>query len=227
LPGAARVSLAEVQLTGDVEWAVGAQVPPALAVEELVAAGLLRRRDVQFVERRRFAAAAAAARAGVARPRNAPAAGVSPGAELLATATLVSLPGARGSIELRLADARTGAVRATLREPLTDSARPVPLARSIVRALLAALEDLDSLPPWEDPSATADGISDGDEVSEVALRSFLRGLAAEESCRAGRIPGGSPRLRIPRSVRRTRADGPPPARRHVGRELTEAGEGPW
>jgi hypothetical protein len=181
LPGAVRVSVAEVQLTGEVEWAAGTPVPPALAVEELVAAGLLRRGDVRFVERRRVAAAAAAERAGVARPRNAPAAGVSPGAELVATATVVSLPGARGSIELRLADARTGAVRATSREPLTEAAGPVPLARSIVRGLLAALEDLDRLPPWEDPSATADGISDGDHVSEEALRNFLRGLAAEES----------------------------------------------
>ena len=179
LPGTARVSVGDVRLIGELSWNPAARISPELAVAELVAAGLLRRRDVHFVERRRFTAAAAAERAG-ARPRGAPAAGVSPGAEFIATAVWLPLAPGQNSVEIRLATP-TGAIAGSARVALRDDDDPVTIARSIVTALLAALDNVSRLPAWEDPIAGAGGTMTGSEVLDPALQSFLRGLAAEES----------------------------------------------
>ena len=179
LPGAARVSVGDVRLIGRLAWNPSARVSPELGVAELVAAGLLRRRDVHFVERRRFTAAATAERAGT-RPRGAPPAGVSPGAEFIATAVWLPLAPGQSSVEIRLATP-TGAVAGSARVALRDEDDPVTIARSIVTALLAALDNAGRLPAWEDPIAGASGTITGSEVLDTALQSFLRGLAAEES----------------------------------------------
>ena len=151
-----------------------------LAVAELVAAGLLRRRDVHVVERRRFAAAVAAERSGQRRRRGAPPAGVSPGADFIATAVWVQLTPDQSSVEIRLVAARTGATEGTARVALGAEDDPVAIARSIVTALLRALDDVGRLPAWEDPMAGADGTTTSSRVADATLRSFLQGLAAEE-----------------------------------------------
>ena len=84
LAGAVRLTFTDVELLSEPPWSLTSDVPLPLGISELVVAGLLRRRDVHFVERRRFSAAVAAERAG-ARRVGVPAAGISPGAELTAS----------------------------------------------------------------------------------------------------------------------------------------------
>jgi len=180
LPGAARVSIGAVQLLGELTWDPAIEVSQELAVAELVAAGLLRRRDVQVVERRRFGAAVAAERSGQRRPPGAPPAGISPGADFIATAVWVQLTPGQSSVELRLA-ARSGAMEGSPPLFLGSEDHPVPIARAIVTALLEALADLGRLPAWEDPLTGADGTTTSSRVADATLQSFLSGLAAEES----------------------------------------------
>lgn len=180
LPGAPRLALAAVELLASPSWSVDSAVPLSLGLTELVAAGLLRRADVRFVERRRFAAAADAERAGLARPRGAPAVGVSEGAELVATVVVAPL-GAQLALEIRLADAATGAVRTSRREVVPADADPVGLARQAVAGILAAAAALGRLPSWADPfPAAAPSTYARAPVPERAVASFLSGLAAEE-----------------------------------------------
>jgi len=153
-----------------------------LGVTELVAAGLLRRADVRFVERRRFAAAADAERAGRARPPAAPPVGTSEGAELVATVVVAALNSQQTSIEVRLADAATGAVRASTRRLVPRDADPVALARQAVTGVLVAASTLGGLPSWDDPSPNAaPSTYAASGIPTVAVESFLAGLAAEET----------------------------------------------
>jgi hypothetical protein len=184
LPGAARLGLAEVELLGQPAWPSGSRVSARLGVTELVAAGLLRRADVRFVERRRFAAAADAERAGAARPPGAPAAGVSPGAELTATVTWVALGTGGASLEVRLSETATGRVAGTSRAVVPVDAEPIALARAAVATILATLRELGRLPTWNDPvagAAPAAYVASG--VPPAALADFVGGLAAEEAWR--------------------------------------------
>ena len=199
LPGAARLSVAGVELLGDPPWPDAGPVPAALGLTELVVAGLLRRADVRLVERRRFAAGVEAERAGAVRPAGAPSAGVSPGSELTASVTWIPL-GTRGaSLEVRLTETATGRVAGTRRARVPADAEPVGLARTTVGALLAALGELGRLPAWDDPlagAAPSEYVASG--VSSEALTAFLTGLAAEERWRweragvAYRSAGGAP-----------------------------------
>lgn len=182
LPEAARVSITDVQLLGALPWDSSAvQLSPELAIEELVVAGLLRRRDVLLVERRRFAQAVARERSGGERPRGAPAAGVSPGAEYLATATWIGLALPRSTVELRLTNALTGSVVTSFRVAVEGEVGALPLARSIVNALMGALDRVDRRPAWEDPLADADGTTSGFDVSDAMVLSFMRGIVAENT----------------------------------------------
>lgn len=184
VPGAVRLSLTGVELVGDPGWSLAAPVPTSLAVSELVVAGLLRRADVRFVERRRFAAAAEAERSGTRRPAGAPAAGISAGAELVASVVWVPLAAGQASLEVRLADATRGEVVATRRVLLPSEADPVGVARQAVAALLASLDELGRRPAWTDPiagAAPSSFVPSG--VSPRALEDFAAGLAAEESWR--------------------------------------------
>jgi hypothetical protein len=181
--GAARLSLAGVELLGQPRWPV-ARVTPQLALEELVGAGLLRRSDVRFVERRRFAAAVDAERAGRTRPAGAPAAGVSESAELLATVVWIPLPTGGSSIEVRLAEAARGAVVGSRRTALPADADLVSTARVAVGTIMATLGELGRRPTWSDPATEAappEFARAG--VPASALESFLAGLAAEEAWR--------------------------------------------
>jgi hypothetical protein len=173
------VSLTEVQLAGDLGWPSSAPVGPELGVAELAIAGLLARRDVHLVERRRFTRAVEAERGGTRRAPGAPAAGVSRGAEYLATAVFVSLPGTAPSVEVRLSAAPTGVVAASARVAPAGG-DPVSVARAIATAVVDALGAAGHRPASADPSAPADGTTIRARVSDAALAEFLRGLAAEE-----------------------------------------------
>ena len=180
--GAARVSLTGVEIVGRPSWPTGS-VDAGLAASELVVAGLLRRSDVRFVERRRFAEAVASERSGGARPAAAPPAGTSEGAEILAAAVWVQLP-AGSSIEVRLTDAARGSVLGTRRTTIPADADLVSTARVTVGAILDVLGELGRRPPWRDPverAAPAEYVAA--DVPARAVSSFLAGLAAEESWR--------------------------------------------
>jgi len=180
LDGAARISLAEVDLIADDPWGLSSPVSVSLGLSELVAAGLVRRRDVQFVERRRFAAAAEAERRGTAR-RGAPPAGVSPGPELRLGVRWASFGLATAYLEMRLTDSESGSVVSTWRTETPSDPDPAGLARVIVGSLLGGLEDLGRLPAWTDLLADAAPRSfTSTAVPSTAVESFLSGLAAEE-----------------------------------------------
>lgn len=182
IQGAPRIALSGVELTSSPPWSLTSPVPVGLGVTELVAAGLLRRADVRFVERRRFAAAADAERAGRARPPAAPPVGTSEGAELVATVVVAALNSQQTSIEVRLADAATGAVRASTRRLVPRDADPVALARQAVTGVLVAASTLGGLPSWDDPSPNAaPSTYAASGIPTVAVESFLAGLAAEET----------------------------------------------
>jgi hypothetical protein len=181
-PGAPRIALSGVQLLAEPAWSAGSSVPVALGVAELVAAGLLRRADVRFVERRRFSSAVEAERAGRPRPPGAPVAGVSEGAELVATVVVAPVTAEQWTVEVRLSDAATGEVRSSVRALVPPRPEPVALARQGVRGILGALDQLGRLPAWTDPApAAAPAAYTPSGVPEGALRDFLAGLAAEES----------------------------------------------
>jgi hypothetical protein len=180
LEGAVRISLTDVELPATSLWSLGSTVSPDLALSELVIAGLLRRRDLELVERRRFNAAVDAERAGTPRPAGAPPAGVSRGAELLATVVWLPL-GAQVSLEVRLTRPETGAVVAAQRRMIPADSDPVAAARAIVSTILGALDELGRRPAWDDPgldAAPTEYRPSG--VPAAAVGRFLQGLAAEE-----------------------------------------------
>jgi hypothetical protein len=182
------LAIAGIEILGQPGWPVGASAASAvsadLALAELVAAGLIRRADVRFVERRRFAAAVAAEQSGVPRAAGAPPAGSSQSAEILASAVWVQLPTGGAAIEVRLTEAARGAVVGTRRTTLPADADLVATARVTVGAILAVLDELGRRPAWTDPVANAAPAQFAPSgVSARAVSSFLAGLAAEESWR--------------------------------------------
>ena len=180
LEGAVRVSVGEVEINGSVSWATPPGVEPPLALEELVAAGLLRRQDVHFVERRRFAEAAEAERLGRARPAGAPAAGISPGTELVLNAVWSPVLGT-GRLDVRLVNAASGSVVLTRSATVPADADAVSVARSVLAGALAALAEEGRRPSWSDPNpAAAPPTYQPAGVPAAATQAFLRGLAAEE-----------------------------------------------
>ena len=180
LPGAVRLTVSPVRFAGSFPWPDAVRVGPEIGVSELVAANLLRRRDVHFVERRRFDAAATAERRGDPAPPNRPPAGVSTSAELeLVVTWLPSTPG-DANLEIRLSRLQTGDVDATTRVVVDRNADPVTVARSVVSATLDLLDEVGRLPEW-DAGAVGANVEPGDRVSTEALRHFLRGLAFEET----------------------------------------------
>ncbi|NIP57032.1 MAG: hypothetical protein GWM92_17035 [Gemmatimonadetes bacterium] len=189
LPGAVRVAVSDLHLLGRGRWSEeGAAVSAGVGLQELVSAGLLRRRDVHFVERRRFARAAERERRGLPRPEGAPPVGRSPGAELVLTGTWVPAGPGGGLLDLRLVEERTGEVLEAWRTPTPATADLVSLARVATGGLVAALESRGRLPAWEDPL-------DGDDIDPAprayadagipaeAVRAFLQGIAAEDAYR--------------------------------------------
>jgi hypothetical protein len=152
-----------------------------LAISELVGAALLRRADVEWVERRRFAAAVAAERRGDARPAGAPAAGVSPGAEFILSGSWASVGLDSAYLDLRLTQSETGSIVTSWRAATPNDPDPTSLTRTVVGSLLGALGRLDRLPVWSDPSPDAAPVSYRTTgISTDAVEAFLVGLAAEE-----------------------------------------------
>jgi hypothetical protein len=99
----------------------------------------------------------------------------------VATVVWLPLAGEQSSLEVRLADAATGAVRGTRRVLLPGNADPVGLARQAVSGILAALRAIDRLPAWTDPDAAAAPLAfTPSGVPVRAVEDFLAGLAAEE-----------------------------------------------
>jgi hypothetical protein len=186
--GAARLAIGGIEILGQPAWPTdalsGNGITADLALAELVVAGLIRRADVRFVERRRFAAAVAAEESGVPRAAGAPPAGSSQGAEIFASAVWIQLPTGGAAIEVRLTESARGAVLGTRRTTLPADADLVSTARVTVGAIMGVLGELGRRPAWPDPVANAapeqfapSGVSAG------AVSSFLAGLAAEESWR--------------------------------------------
>ena len=179
LAGAPRIAVGEINLTS-AGWGAATPVPPSLAVQELVAAGLLRRADVHFVERRRFAAAAERERRGLPAPPGAPPLGTTPGAELVLMGSSLAL-GDSAYLDLRLVDPETGETRAAWRIAAAGTADPPSLARLVTGSLLANLARLERLPRWEDPVAGAAPMRfTASGVPEAGWRAFLAGVSAED-----------------------------------------------
>ena len=177
LPGAARVTITSVEMLGAYPWAYAGTVGADLGIAELAVAGLLRRRDVHFVERRRFATAALAERNGLPRPAGRPVVGVSVGAELSAMAVYAPLTDEFASLEVRVTDMETGVVAGTTRVTVPAEADPVVAGRALVSGVLEILDDLERLPEWDDPIANA---ARDHRVAPEAIASFLQGLSLEE-----------------------------------------------
>ena len=182
LADAPRIAVGSIS-TGEERWQLGTRASsPALVVQELVGAGLLRRADVQFVERRRFAEAAERERRGLTRPPGAPEVGTSPGVEMLLTGTMTPLLGDSVWLDVRLVQPATGEFRAAWRVGVPRGADPTGISRRIIGSLLAALESLQALPEWSDPRTDATASTwRGTDVSVAAVEAFARGVAAEDA----------------------------------------------
>lgn len=174
---APRVSVGSVEVVGTLEWPPGL-VTPALGISELVVTGLLARRDVDFVERRRFSVAARVEQQGT-RPPGQPAAGVSPGADYQVNAVFIRLGDTQSSVDVRLVHPASGEVAASTRQSLPANVDGVTLARGIVEGTLSALDRLGERPTGDVAPPSANDPA-GSGVSPEALQYFLRGLAAEE-----------------------------------------------
>ena len=181
LQGAPRVTFAGLELNGPSPWSYTAPVSAELGVSELVAAGLLRRPDLAFVERRRFTVEAEAERLGRPRRPGAPPLGVSPGSELTSRAIWLPLGAGQAVLEVRLTSAATSAIVGSHRVAVPADPDMVGTARAIVGATLVALAEMGRLPTWTDPvpqAAPRTYASSG--IPSEAVERFLRGLAAEE-----------------------------------------------
>lgn len=177
LPGAARVTITSVEMLGAYPWAYEGTVGADLGIAELAVAGLLRRRDVHFVERRRFAAAALAERNGLPRPAGRPVVGVSVGAEFSAMAVYAPLTDELASVEVRVTAMETGIVPGASRVTVPAGADPVVVGRALVSGVLQILDDLGRLPEWDDPIAN---VARDDRVAPDVIARFLYGLSLEE-----------------------------------------------
>lgn len=183
LPGAVRITVSNLLLLHR-PWSLQGPVTPAIAMEELVASGLLRRSDVEFVERRRFSLAAERERRGQPAPRGAPSVGVSPGAEFILTGTWAASGPDSAALDLRLTDAETGDVVTAWRTMTPTTADPVSVARSINGGLLRALDEMGRLPAWTDPDpGSAPSAHQPTSITMTAVTSFLEGVAAEDAYR--------------------------------------------
>lgn len=180
LTGAPRVTVSEILLLND-PWQMATPIPTALGIQEILSADLLRRRDVQFVERRRFSQAAERERRGQAQPRGAPPVGTSPGAELALSGSWAAMGQDSAYLDVRMVNQETGQVAASFRRATPADADPVALARQITSGLLATLADMDRLPEWRDPEAgAAPGTYRPSGIPMSAVAAFFRGVAAED-----------------------------------------------
>lgn len=180
LPDAVRITVSEILLLND-PWGIESPVAAALGIQELISAGLIRRQDVEFVERRRFSQAAEMERRGQSRPRGAPEVGVSPGAELVLMGSWAAASADSAYLDFRLTRAETGEVVTAFRRSTPIEADPTALARRVIAGLLDALEEMGSLPAWKDPSPhwAPEGYHESG-ISLSAVAAFFSGVAEED-----------------------------------------------
>jgi hypothetical protein len=182
LAEAPRVTVAEMILF-EYAWVRDGDVSASLGLQELISAGLLRRADVDFVERRRFAEAVERRRQGLPRRRNAPPIGTSPGAEFILTGSWIPA-GDSAALDLRLVEAESGGVARSWRTLTPRQADPTSLARLVVGSTIERLRELGRLPAWTDPRAAdvapAPVTYVASLVSLEAAVAFVAGVAAEE-----------------------------------------------
>ena len=149
-----------------------------------MAAGLIRRRDIQFVERRRFAAAVEREAQGRPRLRNSPPTGVSFGAELQLAGSWIPT-GDSATLDLRLIDVETSGVVAGWRTTIPQGIDPTSAARTIVGSTVSALRGLGRVPVWSDP-LVSDAVDPAPTtftpsgVPAEAAVAFFRGVEAED-----------------------------------------------
>lgn len=180
LPGAVRISVGEVALESD-PWQMGSPGAAALALQELISAGLLRRRDVHFVERRRFAAAAERERQGLPAPPGAPPVGTSPSAEIVLQGAWTRLPQLGEFFEGRLVETASGKLLRGFRIAIPSGTDPVALGRTVVGRILEFLEETNRLPSWDDPLASsAPRELRPSGIDPRAVGPFLEGVLAED-----------------------------------------------
>ncbi len=147
---------------------------PGFALAELVAAGLLERTDLHFVERRRFGPAARAAQLGESPAADQPPIGSSPAPQWGVTVAFTRA-GDAARADLTLTDFATSEVRDAWSFPLPAEADPVGVARVAIRSLadrLAALDDGDAPATWTETPWTESG------VEPAAVAYLLRGVRA-------------------------------------------------
>jgi hypothetical protein len=172
------VSFGEILILGSVDWGLPPTVSGPVALSEMMAAQLLERSDVEFVERRRFAAAAARERTGDLAPSGQPPLGTSRGAQLVLMGTWA--PAGAGAVaDLRLTDAATGEVMKGWRTETDPAPDAVSLARAISGSLLAALAEMDRLPSGGGDMALPASYAPAG-VSGSAQQAFFRGLSADD-----------------------------------------------
>ncbi|GMR13503.1 MAG: hypothetical protein BMS9Abin29_1713 [Gemmatimonadota bacterium] len=182
LADAPRVTVAEMILFEDA-WVHGGDVSAALGLQELISAGLLRRADIDFVERRRFAEAVDRRRRGLPPRRNAPPIGTSRGAEFVLTGSWIPA-GDSAALDLRLVETESGGIVRSWRTLTPRQADPTSLARLVVGTTIESLRDLGRLPAWTDPLAAdvipAPATYVASRVNLEAAAAFVAGLAAED-----------------------------------------------
>ena len=183
LADAPRISVAELVLHGSA-WPGESAVSPSIGLQELVAAELIRRHDVQFVERRRFTAAVEREAQGLPRLRNSPPTGVSLGAELQLAGSWIPT-GDSATLDLRLVDVETSAVVAGWRTTTPQGIDPTSVARTIVGSTVSALRGLGRVPVWSDPLVSdvvdpAPTTFTPSGVPAEAVAAFFRGVEAED-----------------------------------------------
>ncbi len=182
LADAPRVTVAEMILF-ETAWARGGDVSAALGLQELISAGLLRRADIDFVERRRFAEAVERQRRGLPRRRNAPPIGTSPGAEFVLTGSWIPA-GDSAALDLRLVEAESGGIARSWRTLTPRHADPTSLARLVVGSTVEKLHELGRLPAWTDPRAADVALAPVTYVASLvsleAAAAFIAGVAAED-----------------------------------------------
>lgn len=184
LPGAPALSVYEVRLGG--AWGGPGAEHEALAigVTELITAGLMRRADVDFVERRRFAPAAEAIRLGRTVSPRQPEPGVTRPVDYMVQATWLPIPGGEATVEVQLVDPASGEVVEGARAEVRRDADPVLVARVTVATALRLVDRRATRPSWNDPlargAAMNANVTGSSGVSESAIRHFLDGVSAEE-----------------------------------------------
>jgi hypothetical protein len=99
---------------------------------------------------------------------------------MIVNAVWIAVGPATSHVDVRLADATTGAVLATARLELSGRPSPLLLARGVVAATTRALASIERLPAWTDPMRPSGGSTLASGISSESVAEFLRGLAAEE-----------------------------------------------